>query len=69
MADGKFLDFCSAVLQVKKVFLIRIAQQENYMLDLEHVWVLDDESRQVQVATVERHTDTQDPTEIMLRIL
>ena len=55
-------------LQVKKVYLIQITELVPRRLDLETVWMLDAESRSVQKAEVERLTDLDDPTELVLRI-
>lgn len=55
-------------MQVKRVYLVHITQLEPRRLDLETVWVLDSESRSIYKAQVDRSTDSQDTTEMILRI-
>ena len=50
------------------MYLVHITQLEPRRLDLETVWVLDGESRSIYKAQVDRSTDSQDPTEMILRI-
>lgn len=50
------------------MYLVHISQLEPRRLDLETVWVLDGGSRSIYQAQVDRNTDSQDPTETILRI-
>lgn len=56
------------VLQIKKVYLIQITEMVPRRLDLETVWMLDADSRSVQRAPVHKATQSNDPTELVLRI-
>lgn len=47
---------------------MHITQLEPRIVDLETVWVLDGERRSIYKAQVDRSTDSQDPTEMILRI-
>ena len=55
-------------MQVKKVYLVRVAQMVPKVLDLDTVWVLDAKSRSISKVPVQRITDITEMSNLVLRI-
>ncbi len=56
------------VLQVHKVYLVKVEQEDPFRVNLEEVYSVDHQTRVLQKELVSRTTNETDPTLITLRI-